>query len=167
MSAVRPVEHQNEFGFTLGGPIVRKRAFFFFSYDGWRYRLMSPTQLVSVPTLKMREGDFSELPVAIYDPASTAALPGGGFTRTQFRDPSRATAANPLGLNIIPLNRISNISKVYQSLLPAPTSPGRATSKATAPPATSHRQPAGARSHRMPPRYDLSAESAGAPLSTI
>src|SRR5215211_3561010 len=122
--SVRPVEHQNEFGFTLGGPIVKKKAFFFFSYDGWRYRVTSPTQLVSVPTLKMREGDFSELPVAIYDPASTVALPGGGFTRTQFRDPSRATAANPLGLNIIPLSRISNISKVYQSLLPAPASPG-------------------------------------------
>ena len=52
--SVRPVEHQNEFGFTLGGPIVKKRAFFFFSYDGWRYRVTSPTQLVSVPTLRMR-----------------------------------------------------------------------------------------------------------------
>src|SRR3954471_14814316 len=122
--AVRPVEHQNEFGFTIGGPIVKKKAFFFFSYDGWRYRVTSPTQLVSIPTLKERAGDFSELPVAIYDPASTVALPGGGFSRTQFSDPSRATPGNPLGLNIIPLNRISNISKVYQSLLPQPTSTG-------------------------------------------
>lgn len=121
---VRPVEHQNEFGFTIGGPIVKKKAFFFFSYDSWRYRVTSPTQLVSVPTLKMRQGDFSELPVPIYDPASTVALPGGGFSRTQFSDPSRGTPGNPLGLNIIPLNRISNISKVYQSLLPTPTSSG-------------------------------------------
>lgn len=122
--AVRPVEHQNEFGFTIGGPIVKKKLFFFFSYDGWRYRVVSPTQFASLPTLKERVGDFSELPVAIYDPLTTVSLPGGGFSRTQFSDPSRATASNPLGLNIIPLNRISNISKVYQSLLPAPTSAG-------------------------------------------
>src|SRR5215813_2470150 len=121
---VRPVEHQNEFGFTLGGPIVKKKAFFFFSYDGWRYRVTSPTQLVSIPTLKERQGDFSELPVAIYDPLTTVTLPGGGNSRTQFADPSRATPGNPLGLNIIPLNRISSISKVYQSLLPIPSNGG-------------------------------------------
>jgi hypothetical protein len=117
---VRPVEHQNEFGATIGGPILKKKLFFFFAYDGWRYRVVSAAQLASVPTLKMRVGDFSELPVAIYDPLTTVLVPGGS-RRTQFSDPSRATAANPLGLNIIPLNRISAISKFYQSLLPAPT----------------------------------------------
>ncbi|MEP7271938.1 MAG: TonB-dependent receptor [Acidobacteriota bacterium] len=121
--SIRPVEHQNEFGFTIGGPIIKKKAFFFFSYDGWRYRVTSPSQFVSIPTLKERVGDFSELPVAIYDPLTTVAVPGG-FSRTQFADPSRATAANPLGLNIIPLSRISAISKVYQSLLPNPTTTG-------------------------------------------
>jgi hypothetical protein len=120
---IRPPEHQNEFGFTVGGPIIKKKAFFFFSYDGWRYRVTSPTQLVSIPTLKERVGDFSELPVPIYDPLTTVAIPGG-FSRTQFADPSRATPANPLGLNIIPLNRLSNISKVYQSFLPLPTNGG-------------------------------------------
>ena len=123
---VRPVEHQNEFGATIGGPILKKKLFFFFSYDGWRYRVVSPSQLASVPTLKERVGDFSELlslptPIAIYDPLTTVSLPGGGFSRAQFSDPSRATPSNPQGLNIIPLNRISAISKVYQSLLPAPT----------------------------------------------
>jgi len=120
---VRPVEHQNEFGATIGGPILKKKLFFFFSYDGWRYRVVSANQLASVPTLKMRQGDFSELPVPIYDPLTTVAVPGG-FSRTQFSDPSRATPANPLGLNIIPLNRISAISNFYQSLLPAPTNSG-------------------------------------------
>jgi Carboxypeptidase regulatory-like domain len=120
---IRPPEHQNEFGFTVGGPIKKNKAFFFFSYDGWRYRVTSPTQLVSIPTLKERVGDFTELPVAIYDPLTTVAVPGG-FARTQFSDPSRATPSNPLGLNIIPLARISSISKVYQSLLPTPTNSG-------------------------------------------
>src|SRR5262249_27723342 len=123
---VRPVEHQNEFGGTFGGPILKKKLFFFFAYDGWRYRVVSPSQLASVPTMKMRTGDFSELlalptPIKIYDPKSTVEPPGGVASRTQFSDPSRGTPSNPLGLNIIPLNRISAISQVYQSLLPAPT----------------------------------------------
>ena len=109
--AVRPVEHQNEFGFTIGGPIVKNKLFFFFSYDGWRYRVTSPTQFATVPTLKMRQGDFSELPVQIYDPLSTVAVTGG-FARTPFQG------------NIIPASRISAISKVYQSLLPNPTNSG-------------------------------------------
>ena len=121
--AVRPIERQNEYGFTVGGPILKKKLFFFFSYDGWRYRVVSPTQFASLPTLKERQGDFSELPVAIYDPLTTVAV-AGGFARTQFRDPSRATAANPLGLNIIPLNRISSISKYFQSFLPDTNAPG-------------------------------------------
>src|SRR5215470_8581866 len=104
---VRPVEHQNEFGATIGGPILKKKLFFFFSYDGWRYRVVSASQFASVPTLKMRDGDFSELlalpkPIKIYDP----------LTRQQFKD------------NIIPSDRISPISKFYQSLLPAPTNSG-------------------------------------------
>ncbi|HJZ80144.1 MAG TPA: carboxypeptidase-like regulatory domain-containing protein, partial [Pyrinomonadaceae bacterium] len=106
--AVRPVEHQNEFGATIGGPILKNKLFFFFSYDGWRYRVTSPTQFATVPTLKMRQGDFSELPVAIYDPLTTVSVTGG-FARTAFTG------------NIIPSNRISAISKAYQSLLPTPT----------------------------------------------
>jgi Carboxypeptidase regulatory-like domain/TonB dependent receptor len=120
---IRPVEHQNEFGFTVGGPIIKDKLFFFTSYDGWRYRVTTPTQLVSIPTLKERQGDFSELPVAIFDPLSTVCV-AGVCTRTQFSDPTRATASNPLGLNIIPLNRISAISQVYQAPLPTPTSTG-------------------------------------------
>ena len=33
----KPVERQNEFGGTFGGPIIHKKLFFFFSYDGQRY----------------------------------------------------------------------------------------------------------------------------------
>jgi hypothetical protein len=114
--AIRPVEHQNEFGFTIGGPFIKKKAFFFFSYDGWRYRVVSPTQFASLPTLKERQGDFSELlalptPIQIYDPLTTVAVPGG-FRRTPFTG------------NIIPSNRISAISKAYQAELPAPTGSG-------------------------------------------
>jgi hypothetical protein len=120
---VRPVEHQNEFGFTIGGPIIKDKLFFFGSFDGWRYRVITATQLVSIPSLKMRQGDFSELSVPIYDPLTTVCA-AGVCTRTQFSDPTRATTANPLGLNIIPLNRLSPISRFLQNELPAPTTSG-------------------------------------------
>jgi hypothetical protein len=47
----------------------------------------------TVPTAKMRRGDFSELSVPIYDPLTTVAGPNGTFTRS----PSPATSFRPAG----------------------------------------------------------------------
>src|SRR6266540_3100642 len=86
---------QNQFGVTLGGPIQRERTFFFADYQGYRLRKINEG-FARVPELAFREGDFSSLlaqGTGIYDPSS----PGGA---EQFRDASRATSANPQGLNI-------------------------------------------------------------------
>jgi hypothetical protein len=49
----KPKERQNDFGGTLGGPIIRNKTFFFFSYEGLRLR--QPTTVLSdVPTLTIR-----------------------------------------------------------------------------------------------------------------
>ncbi len=88
----RDRDRQNDFGFNIGGPIViphiyngHDKAFWFFNYEGYRFS-QGETVDISVPTLKMRTGDFSELltdpyvlqffggPVQIYDP--TVAPPG-------------------------------------------------------------------------------------------
>jgi len=50
----KPEERQNDFGGTLGGPIVKDRTFFFFSYEGLRLRLPQ-TALSIVPALSARE----------------------------------------------------------------------------------------------------------------
>lgn len=47
-------ERQNDFGGTLSGPIVKDRAFFFFSYEGLRLRLPQ-TLLTMVPDLLSRQ----------------------------------------------------------------------------------------------------------------
>lgn len=57
-TAVQPAlpkaeERQNDFGGTLGGPIVRDKTFFFFSYEGLRLRLPQTT-LTTVPDLAAR-----------------------------------------------------------------------------------------------------------------
>lgn len=83
-SATTPVERQNEFGVTVGGPILRDRWFFFFNYDGYRFTAGSNPILYSLPTTAERTGDFSGLGVPIYDPSTTTCNANGVCTRQQF-----------------------------------------------------------------------------------
>ena len=65
---------RQQFGGTLGGPLLRRRTFFFASYEGMRER----QGLVfnnTVPTAAMRAGDFSASTRRIYDPHDPAAVP--------------------------------------------------------------------------------------------
>src|SRR5207245_1068411 len=50
----KPKERQNDFGGTLGGPILKDRTFFFFSYEGARLRLPE-VALTDVPSLSARQ----------------------------------------------------------------------------------------------------------------
>ena len=71
-----------------------------------------------------RNGDFSALPVVIYDPATTRPNPNGtGFVRDPFPG------------NIIPQDRISPISQNFQSFLPDPTERRPAEQLSRRPPA--------------------------------
>jgi hypothetical protein len=108
----RRQDNQNEFGFNLGGPIVKTKIFFFTSYDGYRFRQASTPRRISIPTLAERTGDFSALPVVIYDPLTTVCNAQGRCSRQQFQYQGR--------LNVIPPDRISDISKAFQALLPTP-----------------------------------------------
>jgi hypothetical protein len=105
-SGTRPAEHQNEYGFTAGGPIIKNRAFFFGSYDGYKYRAGTQASFFSLPTEAERQGDFSALPAQIYDPATTDCS-HGPCTRQPFAG------------NRIPSSRISPISNYFQQFLPA------------------------------------------------
>jgi len=105
-AAVLPVDHQNEFGFNVSGPIKKNKLFFFGNYDG--YRLVSATTPVgyqSIPTAAERSGDFSAFPQVIYDPTSAT----GTNPRTPFSG------------NRIPGNLISKVSQSFQSYLPPVT----------------------------------------------
>lgn len=53
------VYHQNQFGATFGGPIIRSKLFFFVDYQGTRQIIGASTGQILVPTAAERTGDFS------------------------------------------------------------------------------------------------------------
>ena len=115
----KPMLRQNEFGGTLGGPLMlpkyngRDRTFFHFAYSGFRLRGGVPTGgLATLPTALQRDGNFSDYPFPIYDPASTTADGAGGFVRTPFTG------------NAIPRARFSGVATRTLSLIPQTDSPG-------------------------------------------
>ena len=77
----KPPLRRNQFGANAGGPVWipklyngRDKTFWFFNYEGLRLR-QGQSFAPSVPTARMRTGDLSELPNAIYDPATTVPDP--------------------------------------------------------------------------------------------
>ncbi|PYV37250.1 MAG: hypothetical protein DMG09_15220, partial [Acidobacteria bacterium] len=116
--APRTINKQNEYGFTLGGRIVRDKTFAFGYFNGFRYSRGPSSSLISVPTASFKSGDFSSLRdnsgnlIPIYDPATTRSDGQGGFTRDAFPG------------NVIPANRISSVAKAIQAFLPDPNQPG-------------------------------------------
>ena len=65
----KPELTQNQFGGSLGGPLRTDRTFFFVDYEGYR-STQGVTNLITVPTARMRTGDFSELSTPIFDPTT-------------------------------------------------------------------------------------------------
>ena len=109
-ATTKPDDNQHEYGITAGGPIRKSQMFFFVAWDGYRDRRQTAQVLTSIPTLAQRNGDFSALPVTIFDPRTTRPNPNGtGFVRDPFPN------------NVIPQDRISSISRYFQSFLPQPT----------------------------------------------
>src|SRR5919198_85614 len=72
---------RNQYGLAVGGPVIKNRTFFFFSWQGTQLRQQSPTTTAVVPTLEQRQGNFSSLltgaqPTQLVDPTTKVAVPG-------------------------------------------------------------------------------------------
>ncbi len=101
-----PSFKQNDFGGTAGGPIIKNKTFFFFSYEGLR-QASGFSSLNTVPTAAEDTGNFSAIPVTIKDPLTCSATSCAGAT--------------PFAGNVIPPNRLSAIGKALIAYLPLPT----------------------------------------------
>jgi len=99
--------NRNDFGYTLGGPLVKDKLHFFVSQE-WNRETRGSVRNVSVPTAAERAGDFSN--------------PGAGCTgATTIKDP--VTGAGFPG-NRIPADRLSPAAQAYLNIFPLPNQSG-------------------------------------------
>ena len=116
---------QNQFGFTLGGPIIKNRTFFFGDYEGLRVRQAIPV-LLSIPTPEMIAGNFSsslsEQIAPQLDPDTGEPIPGsqaldcngnmtfvGEIFNTRLTQANR-TDLNPNGFCGVPISSDGNLN---------------------------------------------------------
>lgn len=90
---------RNQFGGSLGGPVIKNKLFFFGSYQGTQSRNVTQANSATVPTLAERSGDFSAIDSQLVDP----------FTGVPFAN------------NQIPTASFAPASVKVLSLLPVPT----------------------------------------------
>lgn len=129
----RPDRKYARYGGVVSGPVIKDKTFFLFSYERQKDNVAQPTTY-SVPTQRMRNGDFTELivnPANIADAANTiiynpfsGVLVGSNVTRTSFGCPT--TGAVPTGstCNILPAASMYAPALAFLRLFPAPNQPG-------------------------------------------
>src|SRR5450755_3093505 len=101
---------QNQFGAAAGGPIKKDKAFIFGFYEGFRNR-QGETTLTTVPSLKQRTGDFSEL------------CPEGftqGFCNNPANQLFNVFANAPYPNNQVPQTQFNAVSQNLLSFFPLP-----------------------------------------------
>lgn len=105
IKAAKPPLRYNQFGGNIGGPILHNRLFFFFDYAGLR-ELDSTVLSATIPTVAERNGDFSAISTAIYDPNTYNPKTG---------------AISKFPNNKIDPSRISDFAKKFLAYYPLPT----------------------------------------------
>lgn len=116
---------RNQFGATLGLPIVKDRLFLFADYQGLRSERSREPEFVTVPMQRMRQGDFSELlgtGLTSVPNASLTGCAGVAATNGAIYDP--LTCA-PFAGNMIPADRINSAGSRYLNAFPLPNVSGR------------------------------------------
>jgi hypothetical protein len=96
-AAAKPPFKRNQYGGTLGAPVVKNRLFIFGAYEGLR-TTQGQTYLASVPNPTLLSGNFSSLSTPIIDPTTGKQFPG----------------------NLIPASRFSNFARVLTPTIPGP-----------------------------------------------
>jgi hypothetical protein len=136
---LRPQQRRNDYGFTLGGPLSipklyngRDRTFFFFNWEQYLETQYINNMPLVVPTLQMRQGNFSQpnvytnrtlntdplgrpiLENTIYDPATQRPVSETNATLVRDAFPN----------NSIPVSRMDPVALKIQDFIPLPQNSG-------------------------------------------
>jgi hypothetical protein len=135
---IRNPIRQNDYGFTLGGPIWipkiyngHDKTFFFFSFEQFRQSTFTSNTVAIVPTAAQRSGDFSAALTATGAPICNGPDPlGQPVCFNEIFDPNTQQLVNgsvvrtPFPGNKIPLTRMDPTAAIVQNMVPLPNSPG-------------------------------------------
>lgn len=105
-----PELRYNQFGGSIGGPVIKNKIFFFLDYQA-TLRRVGASQLIRIPTAAERTGDLSDLGIPIYNPSTgnpdgtgRAQFPGGIIPSSSISTPAmKLLSALPLP-NLTPAN---------------------------------------------------------------
>ena len=140
----RPNSYSYRYGGYVSGPIWKDKTFYLFGIESIkdarpRFDVTNNGGSAWIPTAALASGDFSQFicapgvntPAAQQNPNNCTNIfnpltltSGSSGTAQQFSDPTRATATNPLGLNIIPANLISPVAKAFMTFMGQPKNQG-------------------------------------------
>jgi hypothetical protein len=127
-----PPLRRNNFGATIGGPIIKNKTFFFFDYDGLRQTTQSVPQ-AGVPSDLMRAGDFGEVcsqQGGTFDSTGRCSVVAGQLFDPYQRtyDPNVGAAVWNSANSFIPYNNLATYTSPGSPNLPAslqpPNTPG-------------------------------------------
>lgn len=141
----KPVFRRNQYGFVVGGPVVRDRTFFFGDFQGTR-QLIGRSVVSNVPTLAQRAGNFS---TSLGAPLFLQTTTAGGVTTASATTTNTGTPINVIDTlgntvqsrvgqifrrsdrrayagNIVPLTDFDPIARQLLERYPLPTSAGAA-----------------------------------------
>ena len=116
----------NMFGGTIGGPIVKKKLFFFFDYQGQRFNHPSSSKFLNVFTASERQGNFGDICASGFTGGlcnDTVTVNNVTYKTHQLYDPRNG---NTPFLNNVITQPIDAVAQALFSspLYPAPTSSG-------------------------------------------
>ena len=103
----------DEFGGSVGGPIINDKMFFFTDYQGIRSHGSVAVRGIAVPDANFRSGDLSALCTTGFDGSGNCAT-----ASQQIRFPGTST---PVPFNKIPTGQISTISQNLLAIWPTST----------------------------------------------
>lgn len=135
----QPPLHYNNFGFSISGPIIRHKMFFYFDYDKTINKGGS-VNFTTVPTDAVKSGDFTAagLPT-LYDPTTQVVKTTGSCTYTGSQYPNgtltvpapcvqRQSFISEYGSNKIPTQMINPVALAIAKYYPEPNQQGNISS---------------------------------------